>query len=264
MVAAILNWIDSKRYAPSNNVQRVSIKPTTGLWDIFLLNGQIDTSKNIITTSLSVASDKYELKTEREAKTQIWPPSPPSLTGQIKLSSMTHLHSIQTMQPLYTLHTVHLIMKHFPQRWWAGNNLPSVRSRVTPWLTGKRGRFKCKRVSLEQKVKPVKYVEDFLFCNKSAADCHSERCSFIKDDVLLAGTVEKCKTIQKSTPILYFWHLHAVFVGQSCLVKPFLHSACRHNKPTPVNKSNPSVNPRFTCSRLLCDVGVSGIVMLII
>lgn len=33
------------------------------------------------------------------------------LTDQIKVSSMTHPFSLLSMQPLYTLHVVHLIMK---------------------------------------------------------------------------------------------------------------------------------------------------------
>lgn len=149
-------------------------------------------------------------------------PPPSSLTGQIKLSSMTHLHPFQSMQPLYTLHSVHLIMKYVPQRWWVGNNLPSIRGRVTLSLTGKSGRFKCKRVAVEEKVKPVKHVEVFPFCDKCAAGCRSECCGFMKDDMLLGVLYEEYKTYPKHCFIWYFWtHLHAVSAWESCSVKNF-------------------------------------------
>lgn len=83
---------------------------------------------------------------------------------------------------------------------------------MTLSLTGKSGRFKCKRVAVEEKVKPVKYVEDFLFCNKCVVGCHSEHCGFIKDDMLLGVLyVEEYEIHPKPISFGIFWtHLHAV------------------------------------------------------
>lgn len=53
----------------------------------YFANGQTDTSKNIITTSLSPASDKYELKTECEAKVKLrYDPPPIPHHRQVKLN----------------------------------------------------------------------------------------------------------------------------------------------------------------------------------